>query len=76
MPDPWFQSSGFGFGVGLPIRWQGWALIVVFLVALVVIHRLADFVSPPLTRRIGEVVVALIVAALLLGTARRRTEGA
>jgi undecaprenyl pyrophosphate phosphatase UppP len=75
MPDPWFQSSRFGFGVGLPIRWQGWALVVVFLVALVLIHRFADFVAQPLVRRVGEVVAALIVAALLLLFARRRTAG-
>lgn len=26
-PGPWFRPKMFGYGAGLPIVWQGWALI-------------------------------------------------
>ena len=27
----WFAPKRYGYGAGLPITWQGWALTVVFL---------------------------------------------
>ena len=62
-----------GVVAGLVTRWQGCAVAIIFLIALFVIHRLADFVRQPLPRRIGEVVVALIVAAILVLAFGRRT---
>lgn len=26
-PGPWFRAKSYGLGAGLPIRWQGWALL-------------------------------------------------
>ena len=26
--DAWFAPKMFGYGAGLPIRWQGWALLL------------------------------------------------
>lgn len=31
---PWFAQKRFGYGAGLPIAWQGWAVLLVFLVAI------------------------------------------
>ena len=30
----WFLPKRFGYGAGLPIAWQGWALLVIYLAAL------------------------------------------
>jgi membrane-anchored protein YejM (alkaline phosphatase superfamily) len=30
-PDPWFRARRFGYGAGLPIRWQGWAVLASYL---------------------------------------------
>lgn len=32
--NDWFAPKRFGFGAGLPIAWQGWALIGVYSLAL------------------------------------------
>lgn len=26
--DPWFRAKRFGYGAGLPFRWQGWVLLI------------------------------------------------
>lgn len=26
--DAWFAPKSFGYGAGLPIRWQGWAMLL------------------------------------------------
>ncbi len=39
----WFAPKRFGYGSGLPVAWQGWALIGGFaLVAVVIATKLAD----------------------------------
>jgi hypothetical protein len=32
-PDPqyWFPAKRYGWGWGLPIKWQGWAILVAFI---------------------------------------------
>ncbi len=30
----WFRRKSFGFGWGLPLRWQGWAVLLVYFGAL------------------------------------------
>ena len=27
----WFSAKRFGYGAGLPIAWQGWAMLIVYL---------------------------------------------
>lgn len=34
LPRPWFAAKRFGFGAGLPIAWQGWALLAAWLALL------------------------------------------
>ena len=53
----WFAPKRFGFGPGLPISWQGWALTLAY-VALVVGLCLALKDRPP-----------QLIAALILPTA-------
>jgi hypothetical protein len=26
--EPWFRAKRFGYGAGLPFRWQGWVLLI------------------------------------------------
>jgi lipoprotein signal peptidase len=30
----WFRAKRYGYGWGLPLRWQGWAVLVAFFVLL------------------------------------------
>ena len=34
MGKPWFRVKRYGFGAGLPCSWEGWALVVGFLVVV------------------------------------------
>ena len=38
----WFAAKGYGIGSGLPIAWQGWVLLVGYLVLV----GLASFLIP------------------------------
>jgi len=38
----WFAAKRYGIGSGLPIAWQGWALLVGYLILVV----LASFLIP------------------------------
>lgn len=37
----WFAPKKFGYGAGLPIAWQGWALLAAFLVSVLALAPLA-----------------------------------
>lgn len=33
-PTFWFAVKRYGYGWGLPVRWQGWAVLIVYFVLL------------------------------------------
>jgi hypothetical protein len=35
-PDYWFAVKAYGWGWGLPVRWQGWAVLILYFAAIVV----------------------------------------
>jgi hypothetical protein len=46
MPLPkdraWFAAKTYGWGWGLPCRWQGWVVLLAFSAALVAVLRLTQ----------------------------------
>jgi hypothetical protein len=68
--DPeWFAPKRFGYGAGLPISWQGWAVTLVYAAA--VIGVCLAFKDRPL--QLLAVVIPLTVA--LLTICARTTRG-
>jgi hypothetical protein len=65
----WFAPKRYGYGSGLPIAWQGWVLLIVYL-ALVVGSGLLLERWPAL---VGATIVGL--TALLMLIAARTTKG-
>jgi hypothetical protein len=69
--DPeWFAPKRYGYGAGLPISWQGWALTSAFLVlvglaALLIRHSLVGYIS----------VIAVLTAAFIVICARTTRGG-
>jgi hypothetical protein len=64
MPLPkdkaWFPVKTYGYGWGLPCRWQGWVVMIGFLVAL--------FAGSPLVSKLHAlwfVAYALVLAGIL-----------
>jgi uncharacterized membrane protein YjgN (DUF898 family) len=35
----WFAPKRFGYGAGLPIAWQGWAVLVAYLAVLLAVRH-------------------------------------
>jgi hypothetical protein len=66
----WFAAKRYGYGAGLPITWQGWAITLGY-VALVMLATRLIAKSPLL---FGAIVV-LLTAALILVTARTTRGG-
>ena len=66
----WFAPKRFGYGAGMPISWQGWAVTAAFVVAmlaatLLVRYSIAAFAS----------VAAILIVALIVVTARTTRGG-
>jgi hypothetical protein len=68
--DDWFPAKTLGYGWGLPRRWQGWAVLAVYLGALAVIAwRL-----PPSTQPVAFGICVLVATALLIAVCALKGE--
>ncbi|HVF19793.1 MAG TPA: DUF1648 domain-containing protein [Mycobacteriales bacterium] len=58
-PEPpyWFKAKSYGYGWGRPLTWQGWVVMVGYLVAVLV---------PPLVGAPGLTLVAVLIGTPLL----------
>ncbi|HEU4959203.1 MAG TPA: hypothetical protein VFT56_02245 [Sphingomonas sp.] len=68
--DAWFAPKRYGFGAGLPIAWQGWALILGYLLA---VGGAAALLLP--RNRLAWIVVLAALSAALIAIAVRHTRG-
>ena len=59
---PWFAAKRYGFGAGLPIAWQGWALLASYLACVGGIFVLMGGARPT---PLGQ--LFLVSATLLFG---------
>ena len=65
----WFAPKRYGYGAGLPIAWQGWALLAAFIAIVVAAGTLLG--QKPLA--LAAVVVPALMLLLLI--AARTTRG-
>jgi len=66
---PWFRAKNYGFGTGLPIVWQGWAMLamhVALIMGLVTLLR---------GKPVALTILVLLAAIAPLPLYRARTEG-
>lgn len=69
----WFLPKRYGYGAGLPIVWQGWALIAGYLVTLGLCAVLIEWDA-----EVGGVTAALVLivaSVALMIVAARKTRG-
>lgn len=66
----WFAPKRYGYGAGLPIAWQGWAVTL----AYVGVIGLAVWLLPPKPENILAIVIPATVA-LLVATMRTTRGG-
>lgn len=65
----WFAPKRYGYGAGLPIAWQGWAILVAYLI--VAISAGYAFAERPALM----LAIVVPVTLLLLLVAARTTRG-
>lgn len=58
----WFPAKRYGWGWGLPSRWQGWAVLIAFFALL--LAGLAFF--PPRSESIAYVVYVAVLSVVLV----------
>jgi hypothetical protein len=69
----WFAPKRFGYGSGLPIRWEGWAVLGAYLLLLVPLHFLAEM--PGAAPRAVTLAIFIAATACLLVITRNKTRG-
>jgi hypothetical protein len=65
----WFAPKRYGYGSGLPIAWQGWAVLVVYLALVGAVILL--FERWPL----AAVVMIIVLSSALMLISARTTRG-
>ncbi|BEV00620.1 hypothetical protein [Novosphingobium olei] len=66
-PAPWFAAKRYGYGAGMPIAWQGWALLVTYIVAMALSNAMLSGWQRPVAMGVATVLLVVI--------ASRRTQG-
>jgi undecaprenyl pyrophosphate phosphatase UppP len=70
---PWFRAKRFGYGAGLPFKWQGWVVLGFYALAMTGLGLLAD--NDKAIPTFVTVALMLIVTGIFLVIVRKRTEG-
>lgn len=70
---PWFRAKKFGYGAGLPFKWQGWVVLGVYLLTWVPVGIISK--QDGAASKIISVALILIATSILLVIVRKRTEG-
>lgn len=69
----WFRVKKFGYGAGLPFKWQGWVVLGSYVLAMVGLGLLSD--SNGEIPTLATAALMLIVTAVFVVIVRKRTEG-
>ncbi|MFC0590048.1 hypothetical protein ACFFF7_11535 [Novosphingobium aquiterrae] len=69
----WFAPKRFGYGAGLPVRWQGWAVLLGYLSLLIPFHFLMQ--GPGAAPRALAIVMMLGATVVLVALSRAKTRG-
>lgn len=59
----WFPAKRYGWGWGLPSRWQGWAVYAGYVAALVALWRLL----PPRDEPVLHAAIVVVLSLVLVG---------
>ena len=59
-PQYWFPAKRYGWGWGLPVAWQGWLVIGIFIALLIA----GVFMFPP-NRSLGKFVLFVFIVNIL-----------
>lgn len=69
MGKPWFRVKRYGYGAGLPVSWEGWVVLAVFL-AIAIGSGVLNERYPAV-----RIAVILISTAVVVAIAWRKSDG-
>lgn len=69
----WFAEKTYGYGAGLPIRWQGWTVLAAYVAALAPIGLLDRMHGA--APRIAAFVLLILSTVALVQVCRKKTRG-
>jgi hypothetical protein len=69
----WFAPRRFGIGAGLPIAWEGWALLTAYIALMLPATRLVARQQPD--QRVAGVALMVLATTALVTIAARTTRG-
>lgn len=75
MKQPWFEAKRYGYGAGLPIRWQGWALLAGYCAGLAGAALIGRALLGEYGISIGVVIGTILFTGPFLALVRDRTKG-
>ena len=70
---PWFRAKRFGYGAGLPFKWQGWVVLGFYALAMTGLGLLAD--NDKAIPTFVTVALMLIITGIFTIIVRNHTEG-
>ena len=68
----WFAAKRYGYGAGLPIAWQGWALLAAYMGAVLVLCLLAERGWP---QNVGAFAGIAVLTVAFVVIVHRHTRG-
>jgi len=72
----WFAPKRYGYGAGLPIAWQGWALLASFFAATALVTLVPVLLSLAAGTLIAiQTAGVAVLVAILIPIVRAKTEG-
>ena len=72
--DYWFRAREYGYGVGLPLNWKGWALVVALIAAMFIGQELIQHLIPQHDWAIAVALGVIFVIAPMGWLIYRKTE--
>lgn len=72
--EPWFRPRMFGYGPGLPIAWQGWAVSVSYVAAVAGLTVMLEWARGVELAGVLAALGLLTVLYVILAKARTRGE--
>jgi hypothetical protein len=77
MERAWFAPKRYGYGAGLPIAWQGWVVLGVYVAALVLDMSFLPvrFADPEQGRNVALAIAFVLTGALIWVCAKTTVGG-
>jgi hypothetical protein len=64
---PWFCVKSHGYGVGLPVAWEGWLVLFLYLGTIVA--------TAAMVSELASLIVAVLLAPLIVYISYARSDG-